>query len=191
MWHLDLAFAGVVSTTGEPHLGAIQLAWWRERLEDLDRGQLAAEPRLRAVANELLSRGIKGDELSRLEDAWLPALAPFPWGLAQEDGFRLRGRILFGVGARLLQDDRIQADFAGELWSLIDAAVHCSDPVSREDLLAAAKSLDAGVKISRRLRPLTTIAAVLVADLRFPANGFARGLAAAVHRATGRFPKLP
>ena len=38
LWDLDLAFASVVSTTSEPQVGAIRLAWWRERLEELDQG---------------------------------------------------------------------------------------------------------------------------------------------------------
>ena len=52
LWHLDLAFADVAATTSDPRLGAIRLAWWRERLEELDHGIVPAEPRLQAVARE-------------------------------------------------------------------------------------------------------------------------------------------
>ena len=57
LWNLDLALADVVATTTEPALGAIRLAWWRERLEDLDAGKLPpGEPRLSAIARQLLGR---------------------------------------------------------------------------------------------------------------------------------------
>ena len=56
--------ADVVRTTSEPMLGAIRLAWWRERLEELDDGAPPPpEPRLQAVAYELLPRGVRGSEL--------------------------------------------------------------------------------------------------------------------------------
>src|SRR4051794_34282993 len=102
LWNLDLALAAVVATTSEPALGAIRLAWWRERLEELDEGATPAEPRLRAISGQLLGRGIRGKDLARLEDAWLPLLEPFPWGEAQAEGLKLRGLILFGIGTRLL-----------------------------------------------------------------------------------------
>ena len=93
----------MVSTTTDPRLGAIRLAWWRERLDELHNAEGApSEPTLQAVARELVPRGVSGGELSRLEDGWLPLLEPFPWGEAQADGLKLRGRLLFGIGARLL-----------------------------------------------------------------------------------------
>ena len=103
LWNLDLALADVVATSSEPALGAIRLAWWRERLEELDTGKPPpGEPRLSAISRQLLDRGITGKELSRLEDAWLAVARPFPWDGAQAEALRLRGRILFGIGARLL-----------------------------------------------------------------------------------------
>ncbi len=81
LWGLDLAMADVVATSSQPALGAIRLAWWRERLEALDEGIAApAEPRLKAVQGELLRRTVTGEELSKLEDAWLPLFDEFPWG---------------------------------------------------------------------------------------------------------------
>src|SRR5258708_11156207 len=103
LWTLDLAFADVVSTSSLTELGAIRLAWWRERLEELDQAAgPPAEPRLQAVAATLLSRGVSGQELSGLEDCWLPLLNPFPWDDEVAQGLRMRGAILFGIGARLL-----------------------------------------------------------------------------------------
>jgi len=98
MWDIDLAFADIVATSSQPALGAIRMAWWRERLEELDSdGAPAAEPRLRAVQSQLVSSGISGAELSKLEDAWLPLLEPFPWAEAAAEGLRLRGRLLFAT----------------------------------------------------------------------------------------------
>jgi phytoene synthase len=178
-----------VSSTTEPALGAIRLAWWRERLEELDEGPVPDEPRLRAIARQLLRRGITGAELSKLEDAWLPLLHPFPWGEDVAEGLKVRGRILFGIGARLLGGDPAGAEGPGELWSLIDGAHHCSDQGSRTELLKAAASMTVG-RVPAKLRPLTILAALAVASVRDPSSGVARGMAAVQHRLTGRILRL-
>ena len=180
LWKLDLAFADVVATSTDPRLGAIRLAWWRERLEAIEQSA-PAEPRLQAVANDLLPHGVTGLELSRLEDCWLPMLAPFPWGLEQVEGFRERGRLLFRIGARLLGAGE-GADAAGELWSLKDGALHCSDPRSRDLLDKAAGEVRLPRRASPQIRPMTVIAAVAAAGER------GRGLVALLHRLFGTFP---
>jgi phytoene synthase len=184
---LDLAFADVVSTSSDPQLGAIRLAWWRERLEELDGGGSApAEPRLQAVASELLPTGVTGAELSQLEDAWLPLLEPFPWGDAQADGLKLRGRILFGIGARLLGGKANDAETVGELWSLVDGADHCSDQESRDYLREEARKLIAAVpRMPSNVRPLTVLAALAAADIAREGSGLARLSAAIRHRLLG------
>lgn len=186
LWNLDLAFADVIATSSDPRLGAIRLAWWRERLEELDdRTDPPAEPRLQAAARELLQRGVTGNELSNLEDAWLPLLEPFPWGGRQAEGLKQRGRILFGVGARVLGGDGRDAEACGEFWSLLDGSRHCSDRASRDTLLASARAIHSRVNVARAIRPLTVLAAIARADLN-GSNGFARGRAALRHRLTGR-----
>lgn len=189
MWNLDLALADVVSSSTDARLGAIRLAWWRERLEALDAGDVPGEPRLGAVARELLPRGIAGRELARLEDGWLPLLEPFPWDAPQADALRLRGRLLFGIAARLLGGSVDQAERAGELWSLADAAAHCSNDGSRRMLLDHAKHAISTLpqKVDRRLRPLTVLSALAACDAS-RGGVFGRGGAALKHRLTGRFP---
>lgn len=186
LWNLDLAFADVVASTTLPALGAIRLAWWRERLQELDGGATPAEPRLRAVARQLLARGISGEELSKLEDGWLPLLEPFPWGEAAAEGFRVRGRTLFAIGARLLGGEPKQAEAAGALWSLVDGVRHCSDGDSRHYLCVAAR--DSLQEVPRRLpgkiRPLTILAALAAYDLR-PGGRLGRVGAALAHRLGG------
>ena len=184
--------ADVVATSSEPALGAIRLAWWRERLEQLDEGgEAPAEPRLQAVAGELLGRGVSGVELSRLEDGWLPLLEPFPWGDVQAAGLRLRGRLLFGLSAGLLGGRGEDAERAGEMWSLVDGAMHCSDSASREFLSGEARKLLAAPQpaMPRKLRPLTVLAALAAVDLVRAGGGLARLSAAIRHRLMGTLPR--
>jgi phytoene synthase len=180
----------VVATTSEPALGAIRLAWWRERLEELDGGVVPAEPRLSAVARQLLGRGITGKELSQLEDGWLALLQPFPWRQDVPEGLRLRGKILFGIGARLLGGEPQEVLCPGELWSLVDAANHCSDTESRE--LLVEEALDAVSALpramSRATRSLTVLAALAACDV-LGKGRVARGKAALTHRLKGTFPR--
>src|SRR5688572_13876953 len=78
LMEIDEAMAGVVAKATEPALGAIKLAWWRERLEELDQGRIPAEPRLKSAAAELLPRGLTGAELAELEDGWATLLDDKP-----------------------------------------------------------------------------------------------------------------
>lgn len=190
LWNLDLALAAVVSTTSDPRLGAIRLAWWRERLEELDTAAPPSEePRLRAIARQLIARGISGNELSRLEDSWLPLLNPFPWGEPEVEGLRLRGRVLFGIGARLLGADAEDGTAAGALWSLVDGAEHCSDPQTRHFLLGEARH---GIRLlppraPPEIRSLTVLAALAAHDMLRTGN-LRRVGAALTHRLRGTFP---
>ena len=180
-----------MATSSDPRLGAIRLAWWRERLEALDTdANHPAEPRLQAVANELLPRGVSGKELSQLEDAWLPLMEPFPWGEDQAEGLTLRGRILFGIGARLMGPAADAAEQAGALWSLVDGAHHCSDTQSRNLLRQRAAAVLAATRtpMPRGLRVLTVLAALAAADLLREGSGLKRLSAAVKHRLMGSLP---
>jgi phytoene synthase len=188
LWDLDLAFADVVATSTDPNLGAIRLAWWRERLDDLDAGKRPpAEPRLEAIAVELLARGVTGGELSKLEDGWLPLLAPSPWNRLQADGLRLRGRTLFGIGARLLGGNPSDTDSAGAMWSLRDVGRTCTNRTSNEFLNAEAREAikQLPAKAPAIVRPMTVLAALAAAEL----VGRSRIAAALAHRFRGTFPR--
>lgn len=152
-------------------------------------GQIPAEPRLQAVTAELLPRGISGKELSQLEDAWLPLLQPFPWNDDQAESLKLRGRLLFGVGAQLLGGQASDVEGAGALWSLVDGAHHCSDAESRDNLLDHARSLAAALPSGTPtpLRALTVLGALAASDLK-NSGGLGRAVAALTHRIAGRFP---
>ena len=199
LFRMDRAMGDVVRTTTEPMLGPIRLAWWRERLEELDaKGPPPAEPRLEMVAHRLLPRGVTGADLAALEAGWLQLFDPFPWGAETSEAIWLRGNLLFGLAARLLrqQDERIAG--AGGLWALVDAARHCSDSASRSMLLdqggAFARGLG-GEKFVTTLRPLSALAALAIRDCRrgepFEAEGTPGRAGAMVrHRLTGRLPSL-
>ncbi|HYX47389.1 MAG TPA: squalene/phytoene synthase family protein [Sphingomicrobium sp.] len=199
LFAIDRAMADVVSTTKEPMLGPIRLAWWRERLEDLDESLTApAEPRLQQVERELIPRGVSGRELAALESGWLRLFDPFPWTVQTSEAIWFRGNLLFGLAARIVgrSDERIQG--AGGLWALVDAARHCSDPVSRAMLLQQGQSFARGlrgVRFPGPLRPLSMLTVLAVRDCRrgepFERQG-TPGRAAAMlrHRFSGRLPKL-
>jgi phytoene synthase len=180
--------AEVVARSTQPALGAIKLAWWRERLEELDEGKVPAEPRLRAAAYELLPRGVSGADLADLEEGWAGLLCyePPDMALLTEHGTRL-----FALGARLLgvQFDDATIGVAGRLFAGVDA--------SRRGFidLARGSSGRAGSKIPGRARALTMFAAVAARDLRrggppFEAEAtLARAWTLLRHRVTGRMPR--
>ncbi|HEV8406678.1 MAG TPA: hypothetical protein VGQ34_01995, partial [Sphingomicrobium sp.] len=147
----------VVRTTKEPMLGPIRLAWWRERLDEMDEAKGApAEPRLQAVERELLPRGIKGHDIASLEDGWLRLFDQFPWSIETSEAIWLRGNLLFGLGARVLGGPGEQIQPSGGLWALVDVARHLSDTGSREMLLSQARAFSkglAGTSFPSKLRP--------------------------------------
>lgn len=199
LFAIDAAMGDVVRTTREPMLGPIRLAWWRERLEELDAGAEAPpEPRLQAVERELIPRGVSGKDCVALEGGWLRLFDPFPWTIETSEAIWFRGNLLFGLGARVLgrSDERLQG--AGGLWALADGARHCSDADSRAMLLGQARTFArglGGVRFAAALRPLSMLSALAVRDCRrgepFETEG-TPGRAATLlrHRLTGRIPRL-
>lgn len=196
LFDIDLAMADVVRTSSQPMLGQIRLAWWRERLEALDHGDVPAEPRLQAVASQLLPRGIKGATLASIEAGWLRLFDEFPWDTATSEAVWFRGRLLFGLGARVLGGASEQVEGAGGVWALVDAARHCSDTASRTMLLGQARTFArglSGVRFPAPVRPLTGLAALAVRDLRRgervePEASRGRAAAMLAHRLSGRLP---
>ena len=187
----------VLRTTSDPMLGQIRLAWWRERLEELHAdGAVPAEPRLQAVKRELLPRGLKGQDLARLERGWVAMFDAFPWEAGTAEAIWFRGRQLFAAGAQILgrTDDPIEA--AGGLWTLVDAARHCSDAASRAMLLDQARTFARAIQGTRfpaEIRPLSMLAALAVRDCRSadpfePEGRPARAAAMLLHRLRGRLP---
>jgi 15-cis-phytoene synthase len=92
---LDDRLAEVALGAREPALGAIKLAWWRDQLAALDTQPPPPEPVLASVAALLLPRGLTGEELSGLADAWMSVLD-------EEPSAEPRGRALFRLLGLLL-----------------------------------------------------------------------------------------
>jgi phytoene synthase len=183
MWQIDAAMGDVVVRSTQLALGAVKLAWWRERLQELDGGAVPAEPRLHAAANHLLPRGISGAELSALEDGWATLLDE----RVEAGRIANRGARLFQWGAKLLgaNDEKI-AD-AGALYALVSVGRR-----GVPELLEAAKGrAKAGQAFPKVLRPLTGLARLALRDLEhgypFEPEGSPPRLAAMLrHRWSGR-----
>jgi phytoene synthase len=194
LFAIDAAMGDVVRTSTDPTLGAISLAWWRERLEELDNQAPPPEPRLQAVATKLKPRGIDGREIAPLANGWLRLFEPFPWDIRVTEAIWFRGRYLFALGARILGEPNELIEAAGGLWALTDAARHCSDPQSRKMLLDQARTLGRGIGGARfpaALRPLSMLGMLAVRDAArgepFEPEGSPVRIAAMLaHRISGR-----
>lgn len=171
----------VVLRTRDPALAAIKLAWWREALQALDQAPPPPEPRLQAVASELLPRQISGERLSAIEDGWLALLdaAPDPALVAQ------RGANVFDLAASLLGYDGSRLTEHGRIWALADLA-------RRTGELSWLERPNGRIPAtSRKLRPITALTVLALRDHRKgklePDGSPARAWALLRHRFTGRY----
>ena len=151
LFDLDEAMGEVVAKASEPALGAIKLAWWRERLEELDEGKLPAEPRLQAAANELLPRGLTGAGLAELEDGWTALLDAEP----EPERVSARGAKLFGMASGLLGVADPKIELAGRFYVVVKLGHRPPVPAELERH-----------RFSRPVRPLTALAALSARDSR-------------------------
>jgi phytoene synthase len=155
---IDSAFAAVVTSSSEPALGAIRLAWWREALERLDQHPAPLEPRLQAASIELLARRISGADLAEIEDGYATLLEEAP----DADRVAQSGATLFRLAARLLgADDPLLAN-AG--------ALHAYSRAVRSGRMAFPTDIKllplCGHRFPRALRPLTALARLASRDVR-------------------------
>lgn len=173
----------VVAKATEPALAAIKLAWWRERVGELDQGKVPAEPRLQAAAQVLLNRGISGAMLAELEDGWAALLEE----VQDEKRVASRGEKLFELAARLVGAQDPKLGIAGRLFA--------AESLARQGLatISSAENLHrlAGYRFPRRLRPLTALSALAARDARQsptvePEGTPGRALTLLRHRLTGR-----
>ncbi len=151
---IDDALADVVLTATQPALAAIKLAWWRESLEKLDGQRAPAEPRLQAVAEQLLPRGLSGSRIAELEQGWSALLEEVQdWHRVVE-----RGAVLFGLAQHLLGSDEAVTD-AGRAWAGVDLARRTGE----QQWLGQP---EVSGRFGRRVRPLTMLAALALRDQR-------------------------
>jgi len=185
LWQVDAAMGDVVARATQPALAAVKLAWWRDRLEDLDTGPTPAEPRLRAAADYLLPSNVSGAELAALEDGWAALLEE------DVDAARVaeRGIQLFRLAARLLGADEARIGKAGALYALVSVGRRGVPELL--DKAGTYAPVLVRQRFPRPLRPLTGLARLAVRDLKrgapFEIEGSPPRLAAMLrHRLTGR-----
>jgi phytoene synthase len=159
LFGIDDALAEVVTSSTQPALGAIRLAWWREALERLDSSIAPPEPRLQAVSAELLPRGISGAALAELEDGWATLLddSPDPARVGE------RGQKIFEIAGKLLGASDHRLDAAGRLFAW--------EQLVRKRLPGACQPEEEieslrGHRFARRIRPLTALARLAARDAR-------------------------
>jgi phytoene synthase len=159
LFSIDDALAEVVTTSTQPALGAIRLAWWREALERLDVNPPPPEPRLQAVAAELLPRGISGADVARLEDGWATLLDD----VQDRERVAGRGEALFAMAAKLLGGTEGLIDVAGRLYAheTVRRLGVTGMRSATEELHRLARN-----RFSRRLRPLTALARLAARDIK-------------------------
>jgi phytoene synthase len=186
LFDIDDAMGDVVVRATEPTLAAIKLAWWREQLARLDTEAPPVEPRLQAAAAELLSRGITGADLARLEESWALLLRTDDQPTFMR-GVTSRGPLLFTLAARVLgiaMDDHLAN--AAQSFAAADLA--------RRGIidLAPLKLRRSKVRAPRRSRPLTALEVLARRDMRRGGPPFepeatpGRSWALIRHRMTGR-----
>ena len=161
LFDVDDALAEVVARATEPALAAIKLAWWSERLEELDAGKVPAEPRLRGVAAELLPRGVRGTDLAGLTSGWAALLDEEPDVERIAEG----GARLFAIAASLLGAAHPLIEPAGRIYGYANAA--------RRGLMTMHWPMDDLYQLSthrfpKQLRPLTALAALAARDAKQP-----------------------
>jgi len=186
LFAIDEAMGDVVALATQPALAAIKLAWWRERLEDLDQGIVPAEPRLQVAARELLPQGISGGDLAQLEESWALMLDSDDQNSFMR-GVASRGPALFALAACLLgvaMDELVEE--AARSFAAADLGRRRIFDLAPLELGRSRN------RAHRKARPLTAFGALARRDMRTGGPPFepeatpARALALAWHRLTGR-----
>jgi phytoene synthase len=173
----------------------MRLAWWREALARLDSSPAPAEPVLRALATEVLPRGITGLSLVQIVHGWEVLIEEEH---LDADALRRFGEgrgVLFCVAEKALGATGDPAAEAGRGWALADLACNLDAPGEAAEARAQAEvllALAASRRWSRQGRALGALAHLARLDLALPAGAAVPvGAPARVgrllwHRLTGR-----
>lgn len=190
---LDATLGDVLRTTREPLVGQMRLTWWHAALTALDTAPPPAQPVLRALAAEVLPRGVTGAVLAAMVEGWEALLDEPLDGAALARHANLRGAGLFGAAATVLAaGDPRRAERLGCGWAYADVAGKLRDDaiaaLARE---SAADRLPATFRrhpVERAARPLGALALIARMDLAGAGRPAAprRVARLAWHRLTGR-----
>lgn len=163
LWALDEQMGAILASVRDPMLAELRLAWWREALEGLARGEAQVDPILRGIAG----LPIDPAALARLANGWIALLGDLPLaGDAIHEHAAERGGVLFGQAARLLGGEHAGLEAAGEAWALVDLAARISDAETAAAARHMARERLAAVKgcWPRTLRPLAVLTALARRD---------------------------
>lgn len=169
---LDDALAQLLQTTREPALGQIRLAWWHERLADLDVKAPPAEPVLRGIADHVLSRGVSGASLAPIVDGWEVLLEEDLDADALQRFGEERGHLFVAAGRALGAGNDPLAE-AGQGWALADLARHLGNAGESEiarELARPRLQAAIGRRWSGAGRALGAMAHLALRDLDLPAG---------------------
>lgn len=169
LWALDEQMGAILASVRDPMLAELRLAWWREALEGLARGEAQVDPILRGIAR----LPVDPEALARLADGWIALLGDLP---LENEAIRVhaaeRGGVLFGQAVRLLGGNHDGLEAAGEAWALVDLAARISDAETAAAARCLACEQLAAVKgrWPRTLRPLAVLTALARRDATRAAN---------------------
>ena len=193
---LDDALAQLLRTTREPALGQIRLAWWREALARLDQEAAPAEPVLKALEREILSKGVRGSSLVPIVHGWEVLIEE---ELLDPEALRRfgegRGHLFVAAGTAMGAGPHDPLVEAGQGWALADLSRNLRGSGEADAARAMAIPLlgeAAARRWSRNGRALGALAHLARLDLQAPEGAAPRiGAPHRVgrllwHRLTGR-----
>lgn len=161
LWALDETLGAVLRGGRDAMVSQLRLTWWYDALCRLDHAPPPLQPVLRAIAGDVLSKGVTGASLAAMIDGWEALLDPDPIDdlalIAYADA---RGGRLFGVAGTVLGSGDDPVVLAGQGWALVDLARHCGDPALAASALRVARPL-LDEAVARRWRPATRAVGML------------------------------
>lgn len=159
---LDRRLAGIVRRTGEPMLGQMRLAWWRDALGK----PVANRPRGDAVLDGLGQHWqAREAALAAMVNGWEVLLTADRLGPAEAHAFGTGRGAFFAALAPQEPPERLEA--AGFRWAIADAAAAISDPEERAVLIAAGLARgDPGGRMSYGMRGVAVLEALALRALR-------------------------
>jgi phytoene synthase len=159
LFAIDESLGRVVSSSREPAIAQLKLAWWRENLIQ-SAGNANKGEQLLAAAHAF---GLAPD-LVAMVNGWEVLLGELPLSDTELLDYAIgRGGVLFDLAARFYAETADEAARnAGRAWALTDFAFRCSDATTRDRALALAAKL---ARPGALPLPLGIISALVRADL--------------------------
>lgn len=158
MFTFDAMLGRVVAQAREPLLAQVRLAWWRDRLREVEPDAPAKDPLLRSL--RVLWRGEEA-ALSTLVDRWEEVLGEDGLGLTALKGLsaaRAECFARFAAIARSSGDAAVER--AGRRWAFVDLAFRSENEEICERALDIAASIAPTGRLARSLRGITILDAL-------------------------------